>query len=147
MLREQFDITSDSIKDILQQPKELKIHETGEVVSVGKGVAIVNGLPGVRAQELVIFSDQVQGIAFNLDDDSVGVVLLGQSHKLAAGSQVRRTGRVVDVPVGRELLGRVINPNGDFSEVQACEATRAQIQAAVAEFTANSLQTALHTEE
>ena len=114
MLQEQFEITREAIDKLLQQAAELKIHETGEVVSVGKGVAIVSGLPGVRAQELVIFNEQVQGIAFNLDVNNVGVVLLGQSHKLAAGSQVRRTGRVVDIPVGRELLGRVINPNGEI---------------------------------
>ena len=114
MLLEQINSISESLETVLQEVKPLRFHETGTVISVGKGVADVRGLSGVRAQELVIFNEQVQGIAFNLDVDKVGVVLLGPSHLLTAGMPVRRTGRVVDVPVGRELLGRVINPNGEI---------------------------------
>lgn len=113
MLREQLEVTRDAIKKTLQQTPELKIAETGVVRSVGKGILVVEGLPGVRSQELVIINEQVKGVVFNLDVDQVGIVLLGPSHLLRAGMQARRTGRVVDVPVGRELLGRVISPNGE----------------------------------
>ncbi len=86
--------------------------ETGTVTHVGHGVAAVAGLPGVQAQELVQFADGLLGVAFNLDPGQVGVVLLGPSERIAAGTRVRRTGRVTDVPVGTGLLGRVVNALG-----------------------------------
>ncbi|MCC8998841.1 MAG: alternate F1F0 ATPase, F1 subunit alpha [Candidatus Contendobacter sp.] len=91
----------------------VKAVETGVVESVGQGVARVNGLPGVAAMELVRFANGLLGIAFNLDPDEVGVVLLNDSHTLKAGDPVERTGRVVDAPVGPELLGRVVNALGE----------------------------------
>ncbi len=87
--------------------------ETGVVVSVGQGIAQVNGLPGVAAMELVRFANGLLGIAFNLDPDEVGVVLLNDSYHLKAGDRVERTGRVMDAPVGPELLGRVVNALGE----------------------------------
>ncbi|WP_082122556.1 alternate F1F0 ATPase, F1 subunit alpha [Arsukibacterium sp. MJ3] len=93
-------------------------HETGVVISVATGIAYVSGLPGVGADELLKFSGngdfstQSYGIAFNLDEASIGVVLLGDYAKLQAGDMVERTGRVMDVAVGNALLGRVIDPLG-----------------------------------
>ncbi|MEJ2191993.1 MAG: alternate F1F0 ATPase, F1 subunit alpha [Nitrospirota bacterium] len=90
----------------------VEVRERGTVVSVGRGVARVAGLEGARSEELLAFPGGVYGIAFNLDPGSVGAILLGESPELAAGSDVRRTGRVVDVPVGDALLGRVVDAIG-----------------------------------
>jgi F-type H+-transporting ATPase subunit alpha len=86
--------------------------EVGTVVSVATGIAKVSGLPGVGFEELVTFPGGVLGIAFNVDEDEIGVVLLGAYQDLHAGDEVERTGRVMDVAVGEELLGRVIDPLG-----------------------------------
>lgn len=91
---------------------ELAPREIGTVVNVSTGVARVSGLPGVGFEELVEFPGGVLGIAFNLDEDDVGVVLLGNYWQIQAGDEVRRTGRVMDVAVGDGLLGRVIDPLG-----------------------------------
>jgi F-type H+-transporting ATPase subunit alpha len=98
----------------------ITIRETGLVQSVRPGIARVTGLPGVRADELVCFPKAgvgsgglpLLGIAFNLDPDEVGVILLGDSRHLEAGEEVYRTGRVMDVPVGEALLGRVVTVMG-----------------------------------
>ena len=86
--------------------------EVGTIASVSAGIARVTGLPGVGFDELVMFPGGVLGIAFNVDEHEVGVVLLGEYSHLHAGHAVERTGRVMDVPVGEALLGRVINPLG-----------------------------------
>jgi F-type H+/Na+-transporting ATPase subunit alpha len=86
--------------------------EVGTIISVATGIAMVSGLPGVGFEELVKFPGDVLGIAFNVDEDEIGVVLLGAFQDLHAGDQVERTGRVMDVAVGEELLGRVIDPLG-----------------------------------
>jgi F0F1-type ATP synthase alpha subunit len=86
-----------------------KVEESGTVVSIGNGIARVSGLSGVQAEELVEFPGGVTGIAFNLDPSEVGVIMLGSGENIASGSRVRRTGRVVDVPCRRSLLGRVID--------------------------------------
>ena len=91
---------------------ELEVEEYGEVTYVGLGVARVNGLPGVRSEEVVRFPNDLLGMAFNLDPDEVGVILLDEGPGLYAGSEVRRTNRVQDVPVGESLLGRVVDPVG-----------------------------------
>lgn len=90
----------------------LGLREIGEVVAVGHGTARLTGLPGVCSEELVAFPDGVLGMAFNLDEDEVGVILLGDSSTLHAGAEARRTGRVVDVPVGHGVLGRTLDPTG-----------------------------------
>jgi F-type H+-transporting ATPase subunit alpha len=87
-------------------------HEVGTVASVSAGIARVCGLPSVGFEELVRFPGGVFGIAFNVDEDEVGVVLLGEHSQLHAGDVVERTGRVMDVAVGDGLLGRVIDPLG-----------------------------------
>jgi F-type H+-transporting ATPase subunit alpha len=84
----------------------------GTITSVATGIAKVSGLPGVGFDELVTFPGDVLGIAFNVDADEIGVVLLGEYWHLHAGDEVQRTGRVMDVAVGDGLLGRVIDPLG-----------------------------------
>jgi F-type H+-transporting ATPase subunit alpha len=91
---------------------QLTPREVGTVISVATGIAKVSGLPGVGFEELVTFPGGVLGIAFNVDEDEIGVVLLGEYQDLHAGDEVERTGRVMDVAVGEELLGRVIDPLG-----------------------------------
>jgi len=86
--------------------------EVGTIISLATGIAKVSGLPGVGFEELVSFPGGVLGIAFNVDADEIGVVLLGDYQALRAGDEVERTGRVMDVAVGEELLGRVIDPLG-----------------------------------
>ena len=91
---------------------DLGLREIGRVKSVSPGIARVTGLPNVGYEELLSFPRGVLGIAFNIDPDEIGVVLLGEHWELHAGDEVERTGRVMDVPVGEELIGRVIDPLG-----------------------------------
>jgi F-type H+-transporting ATPase subunit alpha len=91
---------------------QLRPHEVGLIANVSTGIATVSGLPGVGFEELVLFPGGLLGIAFNVDEDEIGVVLLGDNQHLRAGDEVTRTGRVTDVPVGDRLLGRVIDPLG-----------------------------------
>jgi F-type H+-transporting ATPase subunit alpha len=86
--------------------------EVGTITRVSTGIAMVSGLPGVAFEELLVFPGGVSGIAFNVDADEIGVVLLGEYWHLHAGDEVERTGRVMDVLVGEGLLGRVIDPLG-----------------------------------
>jgi F-type H+-transporting ATPase subunit alpha len=88
------------------------VREVGVVTSVGAGIARVRGLPNVRSEELLRFDRGSLGTAFNLDPDEVGVVLLDETTGIEAGDEVRRTGRVMDVPVGEGLLGRVVDAAG-----------------------------------
>ncbi len=91
---------------------EMTPREVGTITSVATGIAKVSGLPGVGFDELVTFPGDLLGIAFNVDADEIGVVLLGEYWHLHAGDEVERTGRVMDVAVGDGLLGRVIDPLG-----------------------------------
>src|SRR5580704_15850305 len=91
---------------------QLVPREVGTIISVATGIAKVSGLSGVGFEELVKFPGDVLGIAFNIDEDEIGVVLLGEYWHLNAGDEVERTGRVMDVVVGNGLLGRVIDPLG-----------------------------------
>ena len=91
---------------------QLQPREIGLIMTVSAGIAKVSGLPSVGFDELVTFTGGVSGIAFNVDEDEIGVVLLGEYWHLHAGDEVERTGRVMDVAVGDGLLGRVIDPLG-----------------------------------
>lgn len=114
----------DSLQDVLDRAfadlsqaresftPQLIPREVGVVKTVSIGIAMVSGLPGIGFEELVKFSSGGFGIAFNLDADEIGVVLLGEHSHLSAGTEVERTGRVMDVVVGDGLLGRVIDPLG-----------------------------------
>jgi len=111
-------VQPDEISQILKQQllgfeKEIDVYETGTVLYVGDGIARVHGLSNVRATELVEFSNGVMGMALNLEEDNVGCVLFGADTLISEGDQVKRTGRIVEVPVGEGLLGRVVNPLGE----------------------------------
>ena len=92
---------------------DIKMREIGKVSSISAGIATVTGLPGTGFEELLEFPNKLFGIAFNLDEDQIGVVLLGRDDQLKAGDAVSRTHRVADIPVGTELLGRVVDPLGN----------------------------------
>ncbi len=112
-LRKDFDKAFDAIGQMRETFKpQLTPREVGTITSVATGIAKVSGLPGVGYDELVTFPGNVPGIAFNVDPHEIGVVLLGDYWHLHAGDEVQRTGRVMDVAVGKGLLGRVIDPLG-----------------------------------
>tara|TARA_R110002072_G_scaffold89737_8_gene200990 strand:- start:43290 stop:44843 length:1554 start_codon:yes stop_codon:yes gene_type:complete len=92
---------------------ELKLHEVGNIISIATGIAKVSGLPGVGFEEVLFFPGDIYGIAFNIDEHEIGVVLLGEYWHLQAGDEVVRSGHVVDVPVGEGLIGRIIDPLGE----------------------------------
>lgn len=87
--------------------------EVGAVVSISAGIVKVSGLPGAGYAELLKFPHGIYGIAYNIDENEIGVILLGEDSLLNAGDEVERTGRVMDIPVGNSLIGRVINPLGE----------------------------------
>ena len=91
---------------------DFKGQEVGKLTYIGQGIARVEGLLGVRSEELVLFPDNVLGMVFNIDPSEVGIILLGESPTLKAGSEVRRTGRILQIPVGDSLIGRVVDPMG-----------------------------------
>ncbi len=105
------------------QNAELKQREVGVVKYVGYGIVRVGGLPHIKAEELVLFPKNLQGLVFNIDPDEIGVILLGPSEHIQTGMEVRRTERVLDTPVGEELIGRVVNavghPLDNLGEVRA----------------------------
>jgi len=91
---------------------EFDYFEAGKVIQIGDGIARAYGLKGVMANELVKFENNVFGLALNLEEDNVGIVILGEYEEIKEGDLVRRTGRIMEVPTGPELLGRVVNPLG-----------------------------------
>ncbi|MDP6707951.1 MAG: F0F1 ATP synthase subunit alpha [Alphaproteobacteria bacterium] len=92
---------------------EAEVSEVGQVLSVGDGIARVWGLDNVQAGEMVEFTGGVKGMALNLESDNVGVVIFGDDRNIKEGETVKRTGEIVDVPVGKGLLGRVVDPLGN----------------------------------
>ena len=107
------EITSVIRKEIGNYEKDLKMESVGTVLQIGDGVARIYGLEKCKASELLEFEDGVYGIALNLEQDSVGAVLLGDTRKIKEGQTVKSTGRVISVPVGDALLGRVVNALGE----------------------------------
>ena len=104
---------SSLLKDQLSELKiDLDISEVGEVIYVGDGVSRIQGLENVLSSELLEFPNNVMGMAMNLEEDNVGAVLFGSSRLVKEGDLVKRTGKVVQIGVGKEFLGRVINPLG-----------------------------------
>lgn len=99
-------------KQIEQYQADIEVVEVGTVIQVGDGIARVHGLEKAMAGELLEFSNGVMGMALNLEEDNVGVVILGPFTGIREGDQVKRTGRIMEVPVGEALLGRVVNPLG-----------------------------------
>ncbi len=92
---------------------EAEVSEVGQVLSVGDGIARVHGLDKVQAGEMVEFPGGIKGMALNLESDNVGVVIFGSDREIGEGDTVKRTGAIVDVPVGKGLLGRVVDPLGN----------------------------------
>ena len=111
MLRPE-EVTSAIKAEIQKYESKLKMESVGYVLQVGDGIARVYGLEDVMAGELVQFSDGTSGIALNLETHNVGVVILGSDTKIKEGDLVRRTEKIVQVPVGKALLGRIVNPLG-----------------------------------
>ena len=106
-------ITSDLQKQIEGFKPEINVSDFGVVVEAGDGIARIQGLAKVRAQELVQFSNGVIGIAFNLEKDNVGVIVMGDYEGIVEGMTVRGTGRIASVPVGDAMIGRVVNALGE----------------------------------
>ena len=109
---------ADEIASVLQQEIEqyesqIDVREVGRVLEAGDGIARVYGLSGVMAGEMVEFSNGTQGLAFNLEENSVGVIILGDFLGIFEGDEVRTTGRLLSVPVGDALIGRVVDPLGN----------------------------------
>ena len=105
-------ITADLKHQIETFQPEIEIHEVGTVIEAGDGIARATGLMDVRSQELVQFDNGVFGTAFNLESDSVGIIIMGDYNEIIEGMQVRATGRITSVPVGDGLIGRVVNALG-----------------------------------
>ncbi|HIE27892.1 TPA: F0F1 ATP synthase subunit alpha [Candidatus Poribacteria bacterium] len=99
-------------RQLLQFTREVDVYDMGTVLEVGDGIARVHGLANVMANELVEFPHDILGLAFNLEEDNVGCVLFGEDKLIKEGDEVRRTNRIVEVPIGDALLGRVIDPLG-----------------------------------
>jgi F-type H+-transporting ATPase subunit alpha len=111
-------IRADEISSVLKghienYEKKVEVSETGTVLSVGDGIARVYGLEKVMAGELVEFPGNIYGLALNLEEDNVGVAILGEDVHIKEGEEVKRTGRIFEVPVGKAMLGRVIDPVGN----------------------------------
>ncbi|MCL6561404.1 MAG: F0F1 ATP synthase subunit alpha [Firmicutes bacterium] len=106
------EITSIIKQQIERYGRELEVAEVGTVLQVGDGIARIYGLTDCMAGELLSFANGVMGMALNLEEDNVGCVILGDDSGIKEGEQVRRTGRVVEVPVGEALIGRVVNALG-----------------------------------
>jgi F-type H+-transporting ATPase subunit alpha len=112
------DIRAAEISSILKDQianfgSEAEVAEVGQVLSVGDGIARVYGLDKVQAGEMVEFPHGIQGMALNLESDNVGIVIFGDDRNIKEGDTVKRTGTIVDVPVGKGLLGRVVDPLGN----------------------------------
>ncbi len=110
-------IQPDEISRIIKEKIEkynykVDIDEVGRVIEVGDGIARVYGLQDIMASELVLFNDKIYGMALNLEEDNVGCIILGEGDKIKEGDIVKRTKKIVQVPVGEAMLGRVVNPLG-----------------------------------
>lgn len=120
-------------KEIVDFEKEVKVSEVGRVLSVGDGIARVYGLDNIQAGEMVEFPSKVRGMALNLEMDNVGIVIFGSDQEIKEGDMVKRTSAIVDVPVGDELLGRVVdglgNPIDKKGDIKAKSRSVADVKA------------------
>jgi F-type H+-transporting ATPase subunit alpha len=111
------EITAAEISEIIKRQiegfaTEVELAETGSVISVGDGIARIYGLEKCMAGELLLFPHEIYGMALNLEEDNVGAVLLGESTEIKEGDEVKRTGRIMEVPVGEAMIGRVVDALG-----------------------------------
>ena len=125
---------SSIIKDkIAEADVNLDVSEVGKVLSVGDGIARVYGLDKVQYNEMVEFESGVKGMALNLEEDNVGVVIFGSDESIKEGDTVRRTDKIVSVPVGKSLLGRVVdalgNPIDGKGAIKATEFSNSEVKA------------------
>ncbi|MEC7570992.1 MAG: HAS-barrel domain-containing protein, partial [Pseudomonadota bacterium] len=132
------DIRAAEISSILKDQiagfgTEAEVAEVGQVLSVGDGIARVYGLDQVQAGEMVEFPNGIRGMALNLENDNVGVVIFGDDRNIKEGDTVKRTGAIVDVPVGKGLLGRVVDPLGNPLDgkgpIDSDQRTRVEVKA------------------
>ncbi len=99
-------------EQIMHYDEELEVAETGTVITIGDGIALIHGLENAMSGELLLFPHDVYGMVLNLEEEHVGAVLMGSDTLISEGDTVKRTGRIVEVPVGDDLLGRVVNALG-----------------------------------
>ncbi len=132
------DIQPSEISKILKEEiknfgSDSEITEVGQVLSIGDGIARIYGLDNVQAGEMVMFDDGTRGMALNLEDDNVGVVLFGSDANIKEGDTVKRTNSIVDVPVGKDLLGRVVdalgNPIDGKGNIESQNRSRIEVKA------------------
>ncbi|KAJ1547386.1 Alpha subunit of the F1 sector of mitochondrial F1F0 ATP synthase [Nowakowskiella sp. JEL0078] len=127
------DVSSILEERILGSAGQIDVQETGRVLSIGDGIARVYGLKNVQAEEMVEFSSGLKGMALNLEPDNVGIVVFGNDRLIKEGDIVKRTGSIVDVPVGEGLLGRVVdalgNPIDGKGPIKSSKRTRVQVKA------------------
>ncbi len=147
------DINPGEITDILKREikdydREIDIAETGTVLSAGDGIARVYGLENALAGELVEFPGGLSGMVLNLEEDNVGVAVLGEAHGISEGDVVRRTGRIIEVPVGEGMLGRVVNalgaPIDGKGPIESSESRRIEVKAPGI-VTRHSVHESMHT--
>ena len=126
MLKQQLSLLENAVDGLLNQALgEEDIEESGTVISIDNGIAVVKGLKAVKNQELIEFPGSVMGMAFNLDHRSIGVIMLGEYKLIRSGDRVKRTYLVTDIPVSKDFLGRVISPLGEpMDEQGAIEADK-----------------------
>ena len=120
-------------KKVKEFGKEAEVSEIGQVLSVGDGIARIYGLDNVEAGEMVEFPGNIKGMALNLEEDNVGVVIFGDDSSIKEGDTVKRTGSIVEVPVGKGLLGRVVdslgNPIDGKGPIESSEKRRVDVKA------------------
>src|SRR5260370_42297772 len=132
------EIRAAEISEILKQEikgfeARVDVRETGRVLSCGDGIARIYGLQNAASGELLEFPKELFGMVLNLEEDNVGAVLFGEPESVREGDEVKRTGRIAEVPVGEELLGRVVNalgqPIDDKGPIKSSENRRIEIKA------------------
>jgi len=127
------EITDILKREIREYDREIDVAETGTVLSAGDGIARVYGLDNALAGELVEFSDGLRGMVLNLEEDNVGVAIMGEAHNIKEGDVVKRTGRIIEVPVGDAMLGRVVdalgNPIDGKGPIETSETRQVELKA------------------
>jgi len=127
------EITDILKREIKQYDREIDVAETGTVLSIGDGIARVYGLDQAMAGELVEFHNGINGMVLNLEEDNVGIAIMGEAYDVREGDLVRRTGRIIEVPVGEAMVGRVVdalgNPIDGKGPIVASETRRVELKA------------------
>ena len=142
------EITDILRREIAEYDREIDVAETGRVLNAGDGIARIYGLESALAGELVEFEGGIRGMVLNLEEDNVGVAIMGESHEIREGHVVRRTGRIIEVPVGDGLLGRVVDAMGNAvdgkGDIASTESRQVELKAPGI-VTRKSVSESLHT--